>query len=225
MRNVSDPDSCYALTMQEFQEQLDLLGVEQLDLIMLHGPSRPYGFQGPCGHPELNLAQWRAYSDMYKQGKARAIGVSNYCQSCLKPLIEDTSTPMPSVNQVQFHIGMGPDPESLLSFLDTHNITLQTYSPLASGALVSNSVTTEIGLAHNKSAAQVSLRWITQRGISPSPGIVTSASKPKYLIQDADIFDWDLTADELERLDALTCDTNPELCQQHSGTPSWGCTE
>merc|ERR1719414_2929450 len=90
-------------------------------------------------------------------------------------------------------------------------------------AHLSATVTAEIGMAHNKSAAQVSLRWITQRGVLPSPSIVTSASNPKYLIQDADIFDWDLTTEEVARLDALTCDTNPELCQQHSGTPSWGC--
>merc|ERR1712216_969985 len=118
--------------------QLELLNVDALDLIMLHGPSRPYGFQGPCGHPELNLAQWRAYSDMYKQGKARAIGVSNYCQSCLAPLIADKTTPVPAVNQLQFHVGMGPDPEGIVSYLRVHSIELQTYSPLAGGALVSN---------------------------------------------------------------------------------------
>merc|ERR1719428_282277 len=75
-RNVTDPQACYNLTVKEFQEQLDGLGVDAVDLMMLHGPSRPFGFQGPCGHPDLNLAQWRAYSDMYKAGKAKAIGVS-----------------------------------------------------------------------------------------------------------------------------------------------------
>jgi len=225
-RNVSDPEACYNLTMEEFEEQLELLGVEQLDLIMLHGPSRPFGFQGPCGHPDLNLAQWRAYSDMYKRGKARAIGVSNYCQSCLEPLLADPSTPVPAVNQIQFHVGMGPDPQSLLSYMDAHGIALQTYSPLAGGALVHNEATTAIGAAHNKSAAQIALRWITQRQMqtAPGPSIVTNAGKAAYLAEDADIFDWDLTEDEVARLDALTCSTNPELCQEHSGTPSWGCT-
>lgn len=221
MRNVSDPEACYNLTMSEFQGQLDALGVEAVDLMMLHGPSRPFGFQGPCGHPELNLAQWRAYSDMYHAGKARAIGVSNYCQSCLEPLIADESTPTPATDQLQFHAGMGPDPEALVSYLDAHGIALQAYSPLASGALVSNDVATAAGTAHGKSGAQAALRWITQRGAS----FVTSASSTKHLLDDADVFAWDLSDDEMAAFDALSCDTNPELCTQHSGTPSWGCTE
>jgi 2,5-diketo-D-gluconate reductase A len=220
-RNVSDPEACYNLTMSEFQGQLDALGVDAVDLMMLHGPSRPFGFQGPCGHPELNLAQWRAYSDMYKAGKARAIGVSNYCQSCLEPLIADESTPTPATDQLQFHDGMGQDPEALVSYHDAHGIALQAYSPLASGALVSNDVAVAAGTAHGKSGAQAALRWITQRGGS----FVTSASNTKHLADDADVFDWDLSDDEMAAFDALTCDTNPELCTQHSGTPSWGCTE
>merc|ERR1711894_428121 len=166
-------------------------------------------------------AQWRAYSDMYRAGKARAIGVSNYCQSCLAPLIDDASTPVPMVNQLQFHVGMGPDPESLVSYLATHGIALQAYSPLASGELVKNADTTAVGKAHNKTAAQTALRWITQRAVSPPPSFVTSASKAKYIAEDIDAFAWDLSPDEVTQLDALNCDTNPELCQQHSGTPSW----
>merc|ERR1712032_573438 len=189
--------------------------------MMLHGPSRPFGFQGPCGHPDLNLAQWRAYSDMYKAGKAKAIGVSNYCQSCLEPLIADLDTPVPAVDQLQFHIGMGPDPEGLPSYLQEHGIELQAYSPLAIGSLVKNTDTVTIGSVHNRSGAQTALRWITQHGAH----FVTSASSVKHLAEDADTFGWDLSDSELAQLDSLTCSSNPELCQEHSGTPSWGCTQ
>jgi len=158
---------------------------------------------------------------MYKAGKARAIGVSNYCESCLQPLLADESTPNPAVNQLQYHVGMGLDPEGIVSYLKANGIELQTYSPLAGGALVKNAVAKSIGAAHNKSAAQVALRWITQR----EHHVVTSASKKEYMLDDADTFDWDLSEGELAQLDALSCSTNPELCQEHSGTPSWGCTE
>jgi len=220
-RNVSDPDACYNLTVAEFQGQLDELGVEQIDLMMLHGPSRPYGFHGPCGFPELNKAQWRAYSDMYKAGKARAIGVSNYCESCLEPILADRALVVPAVNQLQFHIGMGYDPEGITSYLSKHGIILQAYSPLASGALIDNVDTVRIGKAHGKNGAQVAYRWITQLGAS----LVTSASNSKHLAEDADVFEWNLTSSELQQLSALSCESNPELCQEHSGTPSWGCTQ
>lgn len=220
-RNVTNPEACYQLTLQEIQDQLDLLGVDALDLVMLHGPSRPYGFQGPCGHPDLNLAQWRAYADMQKMGKAKAIGVSNFCQSCLEPLIAEDSLPNPSVNQLQYHIGMGPDFEGIVSYLAAHSIELQSYSPLASGELVHNNLTKSIGAAHNKSSAQVALRWITQR----QHHFVTGASKSQYMMEDADTFEWDLTKGDLAQLDAISCNTNPELCTQHAGTPSWGCTQ
>lgn len=218
-RNVTDPEACYNLTKSEFQDQLDELGVDYVDLMMLHGPSRPFGFQGPCGHADLNLAQWRAYADMYHAGKARAIGVSNYCVSCFAPLLDQG--PVPAVNQMQFHAGMGPNPEEVVSYMAEHNIVLQAYSPLAQGALVSNTVTVAAGTSHNKTGAQVALRWITQH----SANFVTSASNAKHLADDADVFDWNLTKDEMGKLDALSCQSNPELCKEHSGTPSWGCTE
>lgn len=224
-RNVSDPDACYNLTLTEFQAQLDALGVDSVDLMMLHGPSRPYGFQGPCGHPELNLAQWRAYTHMYKAGKARAIGVSNYCQSCLLPIIEDADTPVPATDQLQFHVGMGPNPEGLVDFLNKHGIVLQAYSPLAQGALVKTKETVAAGATHGKTGAQVALRWITQLGAGNTSSIVTNAASAKHLTDDMDIFNWDLSSAEVKTLDALSCTTNPELCKEHSGTPSWGCTQ
>lgn len=192
---------------------------------MLHGPSRLFGFQGPCGHPDLNLAQWRAYAAMHQAGKARAIGVSNYCQSCLQPLLEDAGTPAPAVNQLQFHVGMGPDPGGLVSFLDAHGIALQAYSPLAGGTLAQNSATVAAGAAHGKTGAQAALRCITQRAAGNTTSFVTKASNAKHLVDDSDVFGWDLSAAEVQGLDALSCRTNPELCTEHAGTPSWGCTE
>ena len=132
-------------------------------MLLLHGPSEPFGYEGGCNAQvcELNRAQWAAYTAALASGQARAIGVSNYCQSCLKCLQEDTTARgnehndtlgsgagsehnntlgvtsgaggalntraavAPAVNQIQHHVGMGPDPESLLSYCDEQGIVVQ----------------------------------------------------------------------------------------------------
>ena len=108
-RNISDPDACFDLTTRELNEVLELLDVDHVDLMMLHGPSEPFGYQGPCDETicAVNRAQWRAYENFMRAGKAAAIGVSNYCQSCLACLAGQGVTVVPAVNQVQWHVGMG----------------------------------------------------------------------------------------------------------------------
>ena len=90
-RNVSDPDECEALTTRELEMDLADLNVDAVDLVMLHGPSNPdFDFAGSCSEQicEVNAAQWRAYSKFLAAGKTRAIGVSNYCVSCLECLLK-----------------------------------------------------------------------------------------------------------------------------------------
>ena len=127
-RNVSDPQLCYDLTLRELDATLELLGVESLDLALVHGPSEPFGYQGGC--PEsinaINRAQWKAYTYFLSQNKTRAIGVSNYCQSCLEGL-SFHNLPAPAVNQIQWHVGMGADPGSLPSYCASNGIIVQAY--------------------------------------------------------------------------------------------------
>ena len=165
-RNVSDPEECYALTSRELYDTVAALGLDYVDLMILHGPSERYGHTGGCSKQvcELNQAQWRAYQDFYSQGKARAIGVSNFCESCLKCLMSHpTSHVVPAVNQVQLHVGMGPNPEGLPSYCDNQGIVVQAYSPLASGMVVNDTDCAAVGAEHNKTAAQVGLAWILQQ--------------------------------------------------------------
>ena len=98
-RNVTDPAACEALTTRELEAVLADLGVASLDLVMLHGPSEPFGFEGACSRAVcgVNAAQWRAYEAFLSAGKTRAIGVSNFCQSCLACLPGTT----PATNQLQ----------------------------------------------------------------------------------------------------------------------------
>lgn len=219
-RNISDPDACFDLTTRELNEVLELLDVDHVDLMMLHGPSEPFGYQGPCDETicAVNRAQWRAYENFMRAGKAAAIGVSNYCQSCLACLAGQGVTVVPAVNQVQWHVGMGGNPEGLMSYCNSQNIVVQAYGPLASGAVATDPLCADVGKAYNKSAAQVGLRWILQHQATIATAIVVKADDLAYLNEDKDIFNWTLTPDDMSILSSATSPTG-----QQDGRPSWGC--
>jgi len=220
-RNVTDPNACYELTTNELAETARLLGVASFDLVLLHGPSEPFGYEGGCG-PDIcavNQAQWRAYQDFKSAGKARAIGVSNYCQSCLNCLLGDeTTTVVPAVNQIQLHVGMGKDPEELLSFCASKDIVVQAYSPLAGGAIPSDQDCAKIGASYNKSGVQVGLRWVMQQ--SDQQAMVVKAETATFLDEDLNIFDFELSPADIATLDAKTSPSG-----QQDGRPSWGCAK
>ena len=231
VRNVSDPEACESLTAAELDDVLAQLGVAALDLVMLHGPSEPNGYAGPCaGVPcALNAAQWRAYEAFLRAGKARAIGVSNFCQSCLAclglgapaaaPNAGRARAPtVPAVNQIQYHVGEGPDPEGLVGDTAALGANVQAYSPLASGAVVDDADVQAIADAYGKSAAQVGLRFVLQNAAAPS--LVVKASTPEYLAEDIDVFDFVLADADMATLAAKT-----EPKGQSDGRPSWGCGE
>ncbi len=222
-RNVTDPAACSALTESEINATLSALGVGQVDLLLLHGPSESFGFEGGCDAAvsAINQAQWRAYTAALRDGRTRSIGVSNFCQSCLRGLNDTTATFVPpSVNQVQWHVGMGDDPEGLMSFCRASDILVQAYSPLAGGAVVSDPLCTRVGHAYdNQSAAAVGLRWVIEK---PQTAVVVKAKDPTYLAEDQAVFAWprSLSAADTNALDQAT-----EPKGQQDGRPSWGCAK
>merc|ERR1711990_981265 len=131
-----------------------------VDLVLVHFPP----FTNNCNTMQ---SQWSAMEEFYKAGKAKAIGVSNYCPSSLE-CIAQTATVTPQVNQVKFHVGMGTDPIGLKSYCDAHGIHMQAYSPLGNGGteLITGDLVKSVGANHNKTGAQVSLRWIHENGVS-----------------------------------------------------------
>eukprot|EP00471_Norrisiella_sphaerica_P010860 CAMPEP_0184493038 /NCGR_PEP_ID=MMETSP0113_2-20130426/24931_1 /TAXON_ID=91329 /ORGANISM="Norrisiella sphaerica, Strain BC52" /LENGTH=293 /DNA_ID=CAMNT_0026878147 /DNA_START=45 /DNA_END=926 /DNA_ORIENTATION=- len=219
VRNVTDLTQCQELTKTEAEDVIKELSLSYIDLLMLHGPSEPFGYQGGCDETvcELNQAQWRAYQELLDEGKVRAIGVSNFCQSCLRCLMEhNTTTELPAVNQIQLHVGMGPDPEGLPSFCQKHGIVVQAYSPLASGGVVDNLACKAIGNALNRTAAQVGLRWVLQQ--RQRPALVVKTDSEVYLAQDLEVLSWELSDEDMEKLDR---EISPK--GQQDGRPSWGC--
>ena len=178
---------------------------------------------------------------MYKAGKAKAIGVSNYCVSCFDCLIGQPGvTVVPAVNQVrtllllfvllpllvlpllpllllltlllqiEMHVGMGDDPESLVSYCKKHKITYQAYSPLGGPDIGGKPVmdfkeVKAIAAAHGKSAAQVALRWVLQQGHA----LVTATVDPSYVKEDLDLWSWKLSDSEMRQLNSVRSGAPP----------------
>lgn len=232
-RNVTNSQECYDTTLKELNELLTLLDVEYIDLVLLHGPSEPFGYEGGCSKKicELNQAQYNAYKTFYKENKARGIGVSNFCQSCLECLennandknkeqhvIEDDLVP-PAVNQIQLHVGMGSDPEGLISYCNDNNIAVQAYSPLAHGEVVSDPLCKKIGQTYERSAAEVGLKWVLQQGRKQG-AIVVKSDKISSMKEDLQSLTWELNDDDVNILSQATVPKG-----QQNGRPSWGCAK
>merc|ERR1712203_1317993 len=151
--------------------------------------------------------------EFYKDGKAKAIGVSNYCPSSLECIMQ-TATVTPAVNQVQYHVAMGVDPISVKSTSEKYGIHLQAYSPLGNGKsdLITGDLVTTIGSTYNKTGAQVALRWIQENGVS----LTTKTTKTSHMQQDLDVFTFKLSAEDKSSLDAAT---------KPSGSPSFMCSQ
>lgn len=205
------PDSTTIL-----EKNLKLLNLEYVDLVLLHFPPESCG--GPF-HPDacrLMQEQWTAMEAFYQAGKAKAIGVSNYCQSCFECL-KKMWTVVPALNQVQYHVGEGADPIGLKSYCDELGIQMMAYSALSQGSseLITGNLTTGIGKQYGKSGAQVALKYIVQHGWT----LTTKAHNPKYQAEDIDIFDFTLSDDDMKALDDAPCPGSASACK-----PSFFCS-
>jgi diketogulonate reductase-like aldo/keto reductase len=109
------------------------------------------------------------------------------------------------------HVGMGDDPNKIISYCESKGIVVQAYSPLANGKLPADTDLAAIGKIYGKSAAQVALKWLADKGIA----VTTKANKAEYLSEDIDLFGWNLTHTQTEILSANT---------KYAGQPSWACT-
>lgn len=197
------PHNCYRSTLEDMHGDLQHLNVSYVDLMFLHHPPTAARAAKTCaGSCEAVRSQWRAVEDFYYAGKAHSIGVSNYCPSCFECL--STARIFPMVNQIQFHVGMGSDPQGFLSYSKSIEVVPQAYSVLAGlpwendahQDILYGNLTTSIASVHNVSTAQVAMRWVTSLGV---PSIVKSKS-PAHQQQDLDLWSWNLTAQDVKML-------------------------
>ncbi|MGG3160019.1 aldo/keto reductase [Priestia megaterium] len=182
---VWNADLGYDATIAAYETSLKKLGLDYLDLYLIHWP-----VEGKYKEA------WRALETVYKEGKVKAIGVSNFQVHHLKDLMEDAEI-KPVINQVEYHPRLTQ--KELQAFCEKHHIQLEAWSPLMQGELLNNEVLTEIANKHNKSVAQVILRWDVQNGIITIP----KSTKEHRIVENASIFDFELTKEEIERIDEL----------------------
>jgi len=196
--------SAYATTTKALEEDLSLLGLDYVDLMLIHSPA------SDC---KTTQEQWRALEDFYAAGKAKAIGVSNYCLSSFA-CINETAKVQPALNQIEFHVGMGVDPTGIKSYHDAHGIVTQAYSPLGDGdsELITGDLVTGIGKSHSWSGAQTSMRWLIENGVP----LTTKTTKQSHMEEDLAIFSDKLADDEKSQLDSAT---------SPAGKPSWACSQ
>lgn len=175
-----------------FEESLKKLKTDYVDLLLLHFPVT-----------EFRRPAWRRMEDIFNSGKAKAIGVSNYTISHLEELLLECNI-KPAVNQVELHIFL-QQPE-LVRYCKENGIILEAYSPLAHGYVKSDSILSKIAQKHDKSVAQVMIRWCIDQGLVPLPKAVSK----NHIQQNFDVFDFCLDTDDLNQITKL--DKNLRTC-------------
>jgi len=162
-----------------------------VDLLLIHWPN-----------PSIPIEETlEGFSKLVEKEKVRSIGVSNFIRRRLKEAIgtseKDESIPVITVDQVECHPFLSQ--EKLKSFCDKEEIALTAYSPLAQGKVLHHSTLEEIGKRKEKNPAQIALRWQIQRGVL----VIPKASSKDHLESNMDIFDWELTDEEMSLIDGI----------------------
>lgn len=181
-------DQGYESGLKAYEESLKKLRLDYLDLYLIHWPVKGKYKEA-----------WRALETIYKEGRVKSIGVSNFQIHHLEDLFKDSEI-TPSVNQVEYHPRLTQKP--LHEFCKAHGIQLEAWSPLMVGKLFDNEVLKEIADKHNKSIAQVILRWDIQNEVVTIP---KSTNKGR-IKENSQIFDFELSKEELEKIDSLNQD-------------------
>ncbi|HHT85715.1 MAG TPA: aldo/keto reductase [Firmicutes bacterium] len=184
----------YKETHEAFEETLKKLGLEYLDLYLIHWPN-PAGFRNVW--KEANAETWRAMEDLYKAGRIRAIGISNFLQHHIDALLEKAEV-VPMVNQVR--LCPGDAKEDLVAYCRGHGMLLEAYSPFGTGKAFEVPELQEMAAKYNKSVAQVLVRWSLQMGFLPLP----KSTKAARIKENADVFDFELDEDNVAHLAGMT---------------------
>ncbi|AGX02507.1 oxidoreductase, aldo/keto reductase family protein [Bacillus sp. NRRL B-14911] len=182
---VWNSDLGFESAIQAYETSLQKLGLEYLDLYLIHWP-----VEGKYKDA------WRALEALYKEEKVRAIGVSNFQVHHLEELLKDAEV-KPVINQVEYHPRLTQ--QELKAVCRENGIQLEAWSPLMQGQLLDNEIIAAIAEKHGKSAAQVILRWDLQNGVITIP----KSTKEHRIAANASIFDFELSSDEMEQISSL----------------------
>ncbi|WP_068784031.1 aldo/keto reductase [Paenibacillus phocaensis] len=182
---VWNADLGYEETLAAYETSLRKLGLDYLDLYLIHWPV--------AGKYK---DAWRALETLYKAGKVKAIGVSNFQVHHLEDLMADAEI-VPMVNQVEYHPRLTQ--QEVQAFCRQHGIQMEAWSPLMQGQLLDHPFLQELARHYGKSVAQIILRWDLQNGVVTIP----KSTRPHRIVENANVFDFALTTEDMARISAL----------------------
>ena len=183
----------YELTLRSFEESMDKLGLDYLDLFLIHWPN-PAAFRGRW--QQANAESWKAMEELADAGRIRAIGVSNFLPHHLEELAK-TARIAPQVNQIR--LCPGDTQDETVRYCRERGMVIEAYSPLGTGRIFDIPEMRELAKKYGRGVAQICIRWSLQRGYLPLPKSVT----PSRIRENLDVFDFSLTEDDVRLIASL----------------------
>jgi 2,5-diketo-D-gluconate reductase A len=185
---LTNSEQGYDKTMAAFDASMTKLGIDVLDLFLIHWP---------VPMADLYVETWKAFDELRREGRIRSIGVSNFATDHLQRLFDETGV-VPTVNQVELHPRFPQ--EELRAFHAQHGILTEAWAPLGQGrGLLAEPVLAEVGRSKNKSPAQVVLRWHIQLGTI----VIPKSATPSRIRENFDVFDFALDDAEMQQISSL----------------------
>ncbi|MFE6167942.1 aldo/keto reductase [Viridibacillus arvi] len=186
----------YEAALAAYDDSLSKMGLDYLDLYLIHWP----------GHDQY-LDAYKALETIYKEGRVRSIGVSNFQVHHLENLLKETEI-KPVINQIEFHPRLTQ--QEVRNYCTEHDIQVEAWSPLMNGELLKDETIQSIAAKHNKTAAQIVLKWDLQHQVVTIPKTMTESRMEENI----NVFDFELTTEEMAKIDGLNenfrCGPNPD---------------
>ena len=198
-------DKAYDDAVRSCKQSLSDLGLEYLDLLLIHWPADSHTYSN---WKELNAETWQAFTDLYKDGFVRAIGVSNFWPEHLEPLMDADVPPM--VNQIEYHTGYmqngniktggsGFCPDDVAAYCKSRNIAVEAWSPLGRAKVLQDPLLLSLAKKYGKTTSLICLRWEIQHEIIPLPKSVHE----ERIIENTKVFDFEIDAYDMKTIDEM----------------------